>query len=872
MKKQNRGTWILALVCSWTLLSPFIPVAKAADLKSLVFAYQTATVYQEVNVNTSNKSSLTLTVSAAETQDWKASSDLLNIGIALYGSGGGLIYQHSTGNIAIDSAQFSDYSISVSESGVGSGGWSSVATARAFIIGQDGEFWAGNYGTRIESASLKFDDNVELLSNTEFTSTSSWTSDIGWQSCSGGSGALPCVSIAVPATSIEVTSLADTSDSGTLRWAINQANATSGGIYDSITFASGLSGTITLGSALPALSQNLTITGPGQNVIIIDGIGAYRPFMVNVGISLTLSNLTLKRGQNTNGGLIYNNRGTVSASNVRFTSMTGGSAVFNNNGGAVATYANCTFDNLSIGIAGDYGSTPSLPAGTTSWSGYADSGFQNRTYVNGGTFSNNWAGIYNYRFTKIENSTFTSNSYGANVTGLNRTQIYNSTFNTNTVAIYHSAWIPTSFNMGTDNRLITGNIFTNNGTSIYLDDGYNNGQRYQGWSTISNNTWDENGTWIQYSYWDSSSNITATATPYSTGTQFVQSSNTVPTTTTTTTTTTTIPETTTTTEQETTTTTEPETTTTEQETTTTTEVVLETTTTIDSPSTGTTVEETTTTTEPEPEVTTTTIAEPEESVEDTIETTTTKPEEPDGAESIQDTETTVSEPAPEQEDEAPQDANNEVVEVTADNLDEVLSGEITPEVLDSLVESLDSGEIELTPEVTEAVVSAITSGNATEEQIVAAVELLIESGQLSSGIAEELATSPEVLESITGDEAAEIFDAVSVSELTEEAALEIINAVQDAPTEVREAFETEINVFGGKFDTYVPVGSAISVAERRTVVAVTVVSSVMVVTSAAAAPPAPSQPTGGGGGSSGGGPASTEPSDSGKPRRRRGGE
>ncbi len=868
MRRSGRGSWILAVVCAWALFSPSLPAANAADSKSLVFAYQTATVYQEVNVNTSNKSSLTLTVSAAETQDWKASSDLLNIGIALYGSGGGLIYQHSTGNIAIDSAQFSDYSISVSESGVGSGGWSSVATARAFIIGQDGEFWAGNYGTRIESASLKFDDNVELLSNTEFTSTSSWTSDIGWQSCSGGSGALPCVSVAVPATSIEVTSLADTSDSGTLRWAIAQANATSGGIYDSITFTSGLSGTITLGSALPALSQNLTITGPGQNVITIDGIGAYRPFMVNVGISLTLSNLTLKRGQNTNGGLIYNNRGTVSASNVRFTSMTGGSAVFNNNGGAVATYTNCTFDNLSIGIAGDYGSTPSLPAGTTSWSGYADSGFQNRTYVNSGTFSNNWAGIYNYRFTKIENSTFTSNSYGANVTGLNRTQIYNSTFDTNTVAVYHSAWIPTSFNMGTDNRLITGNTFTNNGTSIYLDDGYNNGQRYQGWSTVSNNTWDENGTWIQYSYWNSSSNVTATATPYTTDTQFIQNSNTVPTTTTTTTT---VPETTT--------TTEPEPTTTEQETTTTTEVepettVPETTTTIDSPSTGTTIEETTTTTEPEqePEATTTTIAIPDEPVEDNIEETTTQPEEPDGAESIQDTETTVPEPAPDTEDEAPQDANNEVVEVTAENLEEVLSGEITSEVLDSVVEALESGDIELTPEVAEAVVSAITSEDATEEQIVAAVELLIESGQLSSGIAEELATSPQVLESITSDEASEIFDAVSVSDLTEDAAEEIINAVQEAPTEVREAFETEINVFGGKFDTYIPVGSAISVAERRTVVAVTVVSSVMVVTSAAAAPPAPSQPTGGGGGSSGGGPASTEPSDSGKPRRRRGGE
>jgi len=432
--------------------------------------------------------------------------------------------------------------------------WNDIESIKIAITGGDGEFWAGNYGTTLDSVKL-FIDGTQVLSNPEFNDgNAGWTSDIGWQACSGGSGGSPCINISTPATSLEVTSLADTADSGTLRWAITQANATSGGIYDSIIFASGLSGTITLTSALPAISQNVTITGLGQNVLTIDGIGSYRPFMVNAGVSLTLSNLTLKKGQNISGGLIYNNRGTVTASNVRFTSMTGGSAVFNNNGGAVATYTDCTFDNLSIGIAGDYGSTPSLPAGTTSWENYADSGFQNRTYVNRGTFNNNWAAIYNYRFTKIENSTFANNSYGANVTGLNRTQIYNSTFNTNSIAVYHNAWIPPTFNMGTDNRLITGNNFINNGTSIYLDDGYNNGNKYQGWSTVSNNTWDENGTWIQYYYWNGSTNVGATATPYSTGTQFIQSSNTVPTTTTTTTTTTTVPETTT---------TEPETTTTE---------------------------------------------------------------------------------------------------------------------------------------------------------------------------------------------------------------------------------------------------------------------------------------------------------------------
>lgn len=366
--RPRKGAWIIGVSFLVGIIFPFFSIAKAADSGKIIFGWQEAAISQTVsNINTSGKTSITLTVSAAEFQDWKTSTDELNIGIELLGVGGGLIYQHSTGINYIDSTAYSDYTLTINAADVS--GWSETASIRAFIIGKDGEFWAGNYGTQVESASLKFNDGIELLSNTEFTQDySNWTSNIGWQTCSGGGGGLPCLSAAPVPTSIVVTSLADTSDQGTLRWAIAQANATAGGIYDSISFAPGLSGTITLTSALPAISQNLVITGSGQSNIIINGNAAYRPFMVNQSVLFGLSNLTLKRGQNTNGGLIYNNKGTINASNVRFSQMTGGSAVFNNNGGAVANYTDCTFDNLSIGIAGDYGSTPALPAGTTTWS------------------------------------------------------------------------------------------------------------------------------------------------------------------------------------------------------------------------------------------------------------------------------------------------------------------------------------------------------------------------------------------------------------------------------------------------------------------------------------------------------------------------
>jgi hypothetical protein len=63
--------------------------------------------------------------------------------------------------------------------------------------------------------------------------------------------------VVLPPTSIVVTSLEDTEDEGTLRWAIAQANATSGGKYDAITFD--VSGTINLSSNLPNITQTLSI-------------------------------------------------------------------------------------------------------------------------------------------------------------------------------------------------------------------------------------------------------------------------------------------------------------------------------------------------------------------------------------------------------------------------------------------------------------------------------------------------------------------------------------------------------------------------------------------------------------------------------------
>lgn len=75
-----------------------------------------------------------------------------------------------------------------------------------------------------------------------------------------------------------------------------------------------------------------------------------------------------------------------------------------------------------------------------------------------------------------------------------------------------------------------------------------------------------------------------------------------------------------------------------------------------------------------------------------------------------------------------------------------------------------------------------------------------------------------------------MFDAVQLDELTDDQVTELVAAVQDAPTEVREAFEEEINVFsGGALDTYVPVGSTVPVGTRRAIIVITTVTAIAAV-------------------------------------------
>ena len=85
------------------------------------------------------------------------------------------------------------------------------------------------------------------------------------------------------------------SGAGSLRQAIVDANATGGG---EITL-SNVTGTITLLSTLPSLT-NITITGPGTNLLTISGDNQVRVFCMDSGTTNRLSGLTIANGSMTN--------------------------------------------------------------------------------------------------------------------------------------------------------------------------------------------------------------------------------------------------------------------------------------------------------------------------------------------------------------------------------------------------------------------------------------------------------------------------------------------------------------------------------------------------------------------------------------------
>ena len=114
---------------------------------------------------------------------------------------------------------------------------------------------------------------------------------------------------------------------GDLRYCINQAAD-----GDAITF--GVTGTINLASALPGLAHNISIEGPGADLLTASGRGYggfFRVFTVLQGATVSISGLTITNGyapqydypygiSNLGGGIA--NFGTLTLSNSTVTGNT----------------------------------------------------------------------------------------------------------------------------------------------------------------------------------------------------------------------------------------------------------------------------------------------------------------------------------------------------------------------------------------------------------------------------------------------------------------------------------------------------------------------------------------------------------------------
>ena len=197
------------------------------------------------------------------------------------------------------------------------------------------------------------------------------------------------ISVAGP-TTLVVTTLAD-SGAGSLRAAITNANASSGNV--TITFA--VTGTINFASALPPLTQSMTITGPGAASLTIDGLGDAQLFNVNSGITVSISGVTIQGGLGDgSGGGGVTNLGALTLSSCVVT----GNEAISGVGGAIYNSGTLTINQCSI-----------TSNGTNNDLGFGRGG-----------------GLFNSGTATITNSTFSGNTtHGGNMTGGQGGAIYN---------------------------------------------------------------------------------------------------------------------------------------------------------------------------------------------------------------------------------------------------------------------------------------------------------------------------------------------------------------------------------------------------------------------------------------------------------------
>ena len=315
----------------------------------------------------------------------------------------------------------------------------------------------------------------------------------------------PALAVSAEAASLTVNSAADAGGTCpgttcTLRQAI--ATAASG---DTINFAAGVT-TITLTSGELLINKNLTINGPGANLLSVQrntasGTPVFRIFNISnisngttSGLTVTISGLTIANGlahsesgdfASSIGGGIVNNHGTLA---VESCTLSGNTAVF---GGGI-------YNQGDGGYAGEPAQAPAtLTITNSTFSRNSANVYDGGAIYNDGEVGNN--GKAGLATLNILNSTFSQNSasiagggiYNDGISGNALLNITNSTFSQNSGpngggAIYNDGSSRGSATFKIGNTILNKggasgqNIFNDSGAVTSL--GYNmsddNGQRF----------------------------------------------------------------------------------------------------------------------------------------------------------------------------------------------------------------------------------------------------------------------------------------------------------------------------------------------------------------------------------------------------------
>src|SRR5271156_5336836 len=197
-----------------------------------------------------------------------------------------------------------------------------------------------------------------------------------------------------------VTNTRDDGSTGSLRWAIMQANADANP-PSTINFQSGLTGTITLTSALPAITANVTITGPGEGSLTVSGnnsatVGTI--FTIETGVTASISGLNIENGNSGagNGGGILNN-GTLTVISCTISNNSGGEGGGIRNNGTLTLMSSTVSGNTTAGFGGGIGNDSTLTVVNSTFSGNSAPGNDGGAISNTGTLT-------------VTNSTFSANS------------------------------------------------------------------------------------------------------------------------------------------------------------------------------------------------------------------------------------------------------------------------------------------------------------------------------------------------------------------------------------------------------------------------------------------------------------------------------